>query len=81
MVFIRDTEQSLKAAVYLVNTLPGHDDEDTLSTIADFEAYLAVNPYTGAIRRDERDLRELCRRGRWPPSRSSPTISTAIKRR
>jgi hypothetical protein len=56
MVFIRDTEQSLKAAVYLVNTLPGFDDDDTLQTIADFESYLAVNPYTGAIRRDETEL-------------------------
>lgn len=56
MVFIRDTEQSLKAAVYLVNTLPGHDDEDTLQTIEDFEAYLALNPYTGEIRRDADQL-------------------------
>jgi predicted RNA-binding Zn ribbon-like protein len=56
MVFIRDTEQSLKAAVYLVNTLPGHDDGDTLQTTADFEAYLRVNPYTGTIRRDEQEL-------------------------
>ena len=37
MVFIRDTQQSLMAAVYLVNTLPGFDDEDTLVTVADFE--------------------------------------------
>ena len=32
MVFIRDTQQSLMAAVYLVNTLPGFDGEDTLVT-------------------------------------------------
>ena len=56
MVFISDTEQSLKAAVYLVNTLPGFDDEDSLRTVADFEAYLSVNPYTGTIRRDETEL-------------------------
>jgi predicted RNA-binding Zn ribbon-like protein len=56
MVFIRDTEQSLRAAVYLVNTLPGFDGEDTLTTRADFEAYLAVNPYTGSIRRDEEEI-------------------------
>jgi predicted RNA-binding Zn ribbon-like protein len=56
VVFIRDTEQSLKAAVYLVNTLPGFDGDDTLRTVADFEAYLTVNPYTGAIRRDETEL-------------------------
>jgi predicted RNA-binding Zn ribbon-like protein len=56
MVFIRDTEFSLKAAVYLVNTLPGHDEEDTLRTAEDFDAYLAVNPYTGTIRRDDQEL-------------------------
>ncbi|WP_314502467.1 CGNR zinc finger domain-containing protein [uncultured Microbacterium sp.] len=56
MVFIRDTEQSLRAAVYLVNTLPGFDDDDTLQTVADFEAYLQLNPYTGLIRRDETEL-------------------------
>jgi predicted RNA-binding Zn ribbon-like protein len=56
MVFIRDTELSLKAASYLVNTLPGYDGEDTLRTVDDFDAYLAVNPYTGTIRRDESEL-------------------------
>jgi len=56
MVFIRDTEQSLRAAVYLVNTLPGFDDDDTLQTVADFDAYLQRNPYTGLIRRDETEL-------------------------
>ncbi|MGZ8804280.1 MAG: CGNR zinc finger domain-containing protein [Microbacterium sp.] len=56
MVFIRDTEQSLKAAVHLVNTLPGYDDEDTLRTADDFDAYLAVNPYTGTIRRDAAEI-------------------------
>jgi predicted RNA-binding Zn ribbon-like protein len=56
MVFIRDTEQSLRAAVYLVNTLPGFDDDDTLQTVADFDAYLQMNPYTGLIRRDETEL-------------------------
>jgi predicted RNA-binding Zn ribbon-like protein len=56
MVFIRDTEQSLRAAVHLVNTLPGFDDDDTLQTVADFDAYLQMNPYTGLIRRDETEL-------------------------
>ncbi len=59
MVFIHDTEQSLRAAAYLVNTLPGADDPDTLATAADFEEYLRVNPYTGAIRRDEAELGAL----------------------
>ncbi|TQJ32274.1 CGNR zinc finger domain-containing protein [Microbacterium sp. SLBN-146] len=56
MVFIRDTQQSLVAAAYLVNTLPGFDDEDALTTLEDFEAYLDVNPYTGTIRRDSDEL-------------------------
>lgn len=56
MVFIRDTEQSLRAAVYLVNTLPGFDGEDTLQTSEEFEAYLAINPYTGEIRRDQDEI-------------------------
>lgn len=56
MVFIRDTEQSLRAAVYLVNTLPGLHGEEALQTLADFEAYLKANPYTGVIRRDRSEL-------------------------
>lgn len=56
MVFIRDTEQSLRAAVYLVNTLPGYDSDDTLVTAADLDAYLAVNPYTGSITRDADEI-------------------------
>ncbi|WP_404432679.1 CGNR zinc finger domain-containing protein [Microbacterium lacus] len=52
MVFIRDTEQSLRAAVHLVNTLPGFDSDDQFVTAADLDAYLEVNPYTGAISRD-----------------------------
>lgn len=59
MVFIRDTRQSLVAAVYLVNTLPGFDGEDTLQTLDDLESYLAVNPYTGTIRRDDDELQAL----------------------
>ncbi|MDR7111735.1 MULTISPECIES: CGNR zinc finger domain-containing protein [Microbacterium] len=56
MVFIRDTELSLRAAAYLVNTLPGYDDEDTLTTLEEFDEYLVVNPYTGLIRREEQEL-------------------------
>lgn len=59
MVFIHDTRQSLMAAVYLVNTLPGYDGEDTLTTLADFEDYLAMNPYTGRIRRDRAELEDV----------------------
>ncbi len=56
MVFIRDTEQSLRAAVYLVNTLPGFDSGDRLVTRADLDAYLSLNPYTGAISRDADEI-------------------------
>jgi predicted RNA-binding Zn ribbon-like protein len=56
MVFIRDTELSLRAAVYLVNTLPGHDGVDTMRTVEDLERYLVVNPYTGRIRRDDAEV-------------------------
>lgn len=59
MVFIHDTAQSLRAAVHLVNTLPGYDGEDGLTTLADFDAYLQINPYTGAIRRDLAELEAL----------------------
>jgi predicted RNA-binding Zn ribbon-like protein len=56
MVFIDDTRQSLYAAVYLVNTLPGFDRVDRLQTLDDFAAYLAENPFTGTINRDESEL-------------------------
>ena len=56
MVFIHDTEQSLRAAAFLVNTLPGYDGVDALATQEDFDAYLRVNPYTGVIRHDDAEL-------------------------
>jgi len=58
MVFIRDTELSLRAAAALVNTLPDADPDgvDRLSTDDDFEAYLAAYPYSGAVVRDQREL-------------------------
>ena len=56
MVFIHDTRQALAAAVYLVNTLPGFDGQDTLQTPADLDAYLRVNPYTGVMRRDDAEV-------------------------
>jgi len=59
VVFIHDTKLSLTAAAYLVNTMPGYDGEDTLTTLADLDSYLSVNPYTGVIRRDEAELSAL----------------------
>ncbi len=59
MVFIHDTQRSLAAAAHLVNTLPGFDDEDALTSGEDLEAFLSAHPYTGAIRRDEAELEAL----------------------
>lgn len=59
MLFIHDTEQSLVAAAYLVNTLPHFDDQDTLETLEDFASYLDLNPYTGTIRRDTAELEAI----------------------
>jgi predicted RNA-binding Zn ribbon-like protein len=56
VVFIHDTRRSLMAAVDLVNTLPGFDDDDTLKTRDDFDEFLRANPYTGTIRRDDAEL-------------------------
>jgi Conserved protein containing a Zn-ribbon-like motif, possibly RNA-binding len=61
VVFIRDTELSLRAGAALVNTLRhvSFDEADSLVTTEDLDAYLAENPFTGRIRRDEVELREL----------------------
>ncbi|MGB4778717.1 CGNR zinc finger domain-containing protein [Microbacterium sp.] len=58
MVFIHDTEISLRAAAALVNTLPETDIDgiDRLVTQADFDAYLREYPYTGTFRRDDQEL-------------------------
>ncbi len=59
MVFIHDTRLALTAAAQLVNTLPGIDDLDRLQALDDLDAYLAANPYTGALRRDDGELRAV----------------------
>ncbi|MBN9177327.1 MAG: CGNR zinc finger domain-containing protein [Microbacterium sp.] len=58
MVFIHDTEQSLRAAAALVNTLPhvGTEAVDQLVTQADFDAYLDEYAYTGTFHRDDEEL-------------------------
>jgi hypothetical protein len=55
VVFIHDTEQSLRAAAALVNTLPhvGTEAVDQLETQADFDAYLDEYAYTGTFYRDD----------------------------
>lgn len=61
MVFIRDTEMSLRAAAALVNTLPavGSGEADRLATQADADAFFAEYPYTGAFDRDDAELASL----------------------
>ena len=57
MVFIRDTRAVARGGRRTSSTrFPGYDDDDTLQTSADLDRYLAVNPYTGTIRRDEAEL-------------------------
>lgn len=56
MVFADDTRRALVAAVDLVNTLPRLHDPDRLQTLADLDAFLTANPYTGVIRRDATEL-------------------------
>lgn len=55
MVFIHDTEMSLRAAAALVNTLPDTDTEgvDRLVSQQDFDAYLDEYAYTGTFHRDD----------------------------
>ncbi|MGB3373593.1 MAG: CGNR zinc finger domain-containing protein [Microbacterium sp.] len=56
MIFTSDTEETLLAAVSLVNSA---EEPDTLSTGEDFAAFLAEYPYTGRIDRDEAELQAL----------------------
>ncbi|MBM3714598.1 CGNR zinc finger domain-containing protein [Microbacterium enclense] len=58
MVFIRDTELVLRAAVELVNTLPHTEVSgvDTLTRRADLEAFVTAHGYTGSRTRDEDEL-------------------------
>jgi predicted RNA-binding Zn ribbon-like protein len=54
VVFAHDTELSLQAAVTLVNT--EDDDEDTLSVVADLDAFFRAYSYTGRHDRDRAEL-------------------------
>lgn len=56
MVFTDDTEDALRAAVWLANSA---EDPDTLVEIDDEEAFLRVFPYTGRIDRDAVELDAL----------------------
>lgn len=56
MIFTDDTEESLRAAVWLVNSA---EDPDTLASAEDEEVFLSEFPYTGRIDRDEGELAAL----------------------
>lgn len=56
MLFTSDTEDALRSAVALVNSA---EAPDTLVTRDDVAAFLAANPYSGRIDRDEAELNEL----------------------
>lgn len=88
MVFIRDTELSLRAAAALVNTLgdAGPEGADRLVTQADLDAFLSDFPYTGAIRHDEAELAALRDvrprlRGLWEVDREAavPLVNAMLR--
>ncbi|MBN9157143.1 CGNR zinc finger domain-containing protein [Microbacterium sp.] len=56
MIFTDDTEETLRAAVWLVNSA---EDPDTLSSLTDEAAFLDQFRYTGRIDRDEDELAGL----------------------
>lgn len=56
MVFTDDTEDALRAAVWLANSA---EDPDTLVDAADETTFLDVFPYTGRLDRDAIELEEL----------------------
>jgi predicted RNA-binding Zn ribbon-like protein len=56
MIFADDTEEALRAAVWLVNSA---EEPETLETLADHAAFLAEFPYSGRIDRDDAELAAL----------------------
>ena len=61
MVFINDTQLSLRATAALVNTLPrtSAGTADTLLERSDLDDFLADFAFTGAIVRDDTELQEI----------------------
>lgn len=58
MIFTDDTEDALRAAVWLVNS---EEDPDTLTDLDDEGAFLREFPYTGRLDRDEEEVASLRR--------------------
>lgn len=56
MIFTDDTEDALRAAVWLVNSA---EDPETLADAQDLDRFLAEFPYTGRIDRDGAELESL----------------------
>ncbi|QNA93721.1 CGNR zinc finger domain-containing protein [Microbacterium sp. Se63.02b] len=56
MIFTDDTEEALRAAVWLVNSA---EEPDTLADLDDEAAFLREFPYTGRLDRDDRELSAL----------------------
>lgn len=56
MIFTDDTEDALRAAVWLVNSA---EDPDTLNDLDDEAVFLRDFPYTGRLDRDEAEVASL----------------------
>ena len=56
MIFADDTEEVLRATVWLVNSA---EDPDALTTVEDLTAFLEEFPYTGRLDRDAAELAAL----------------------
>lgn len=59
MVFARDTEDNLSAAVELVNTARRRDAHDALTTVAELDAFYERWGYSVRHDRDEAELRDV----------------------
>lgn len=63
LLFTHDTERALTSVAALVNTLPGSvpgdDDPDTLTTVAELEAFLREHNWSGRHERTDRELEQV----------------------
>lgn len=56
MIFTDDTEETLRSAVWLVNSA---EEPDTLETLSDQAGFLTEFPYSGRLDRDDAELASL----------------------
>ncbi len=59
MVFARDTEMNLQAAVDLVNTARRRDGHDAMSTVGDLDRFFTHWGYTGRHDRDDAEVAQV----------------------